>query len=145
MSLLMTWLSTEAAGLKAKQDKKIGIVGAKIIYSEVRARAKVLRNDQYKIKKPEYEKWVKFVEEWRNKAPISMRSLQQASELDGWIYMVSEAALITSAWQGIAISGVFVFLVLLGATRNIVLAIYTAFCVGYIMVTVGAIIVLNQW
>ena len=76
MSLLMTWMSTETVGKKAKQDKKIGIVGSKLIYTEIKAQAKVLRNDEYKVKKPEYQKWLDFVEQWRNKAPIAMRSLQ---------------------------------------------------------------------
>lgn len=59
--------------------------------------------------------------------------------------MISENAFVSSAIQGIAISMSFAFLVLLGATMNIFLSLYSIFCVAYIVVTVLCIMVLKEW
>ena len=44
-----------------------------------RMRGMVNNKDIYEIKKPEYDKWVQFVDEQRELAPKGMKSLIQSS------------------------------------------------------------------
>lgn len=59
--------------------------------------------------------------------------------------MASEKAFVTSAMSGIGIAMIFSFLILLMATRNIILAILSILCVSIVIVSVLAIMVLKGW
>lgn len=59
--------------------------------------------------------------------------------------MASERAFVTSAVQGIIIATVFAFLILLLATKNIVLASLSIFCVAIVIISVLAIMSLQGW
>lgn len=59
--------------------------------------------------------------------------------------MASEKAFVTSALSGIGIAMIFSFLILLMATRNIILAILSILCVSIVIVSVLAIMVLKGW
>ena len=59
--------------------------------------------------------------------------------------MASERAFVTSAVQGIIIATGFAFLILLFATKNIILATISIFCVAIVIVSVVAIMSLKGW
>ena len=66
-----------------------------------------------------------------------MNKFEQTSS--GWLFMVSERAFVSSAIQGIGISLAFAFIMLLVATRNIIIALESILCVAYTVVSVLAI------
>jgi predicted RND superfamily exporter protein len=59
--------------------------------------------------------------------------------------METEKEFVESAKHGVAISLLFSFLILLLATQNIILAFLSILCVGIVIMSVVAIIVLQQW
>jgi protein dispatched 1 len=59
--------------------------------------------------------------------------------------MASERAFVTSAVQGIIIAACFAFLILLFATKNIVLATISILCVAIVIISVVAIMALQGW
>jgi predicted RND superfamily exporter protein len=59
--------------------------------------------------------------------------------------MASERAFVTSAVQGIIIATVFSFLILLFATKNIILATISILCVAIVIISVVAIMALKGW
>lgn len=59
--------------------------------------------------------------------------------------MVTEDALVTSALQGIVISLIFAFAILLLTTGNIVISLFATYCVSITVLSVVAIIVLRGW
>lgn len=59
--------------------------------------------------------------------------------------MVTEEALVTSALQGIVISLIFAFAILLLTTRNLVISMFATYCVAITVLSVVAIIVLRGW
>lgn len=59
--------------------------------------------------------------------------------------MVTEEAFVESALQGILISLVFAFAILIITTRNILISLYATYCVALTVLSVVAIIVLKGW
>lgn len=59
--------------------------------------------------------------------------------------MVTETALVTSALQGIVISLIFAFAILILTTRNIIISLFATYCVAITVLSVVAIIVLRGW
>lgn len=143
MNQLNYWTRTEDEGKAVLNKKLVGIVGDKVVYTEVEAKATIQSFDPANVKKPQFDNWNNFVAEWRNKNNLSMQSIEQMSF--AWVWMVSENAFVSSAIQGIAISMAFALVVLIGATMNILLAFYAIFAVAYIVVTVVSIMVLKEW
>lgn len=84
----------------------------------IEVRGKVKYEEVYGTKKPEYDRWEKFVNDYNAKAPKGLNKMIQTSST--WVYMMQERAFVTSALQGIGISLSFAFAVLILATRNII-------------------------
>ena len=103
----------------------------------------VKNEDVYSTKKPEYDRWEKFMDEQNAKAPKGMKNMIQTSR--PWTYMMQERAFVTSALQGIGISISFAFVVLIIATRNIIQSILSIFCVSVVIVSTVAIMNINGW
>jgi len=59
--------------------------------------------------------------------------------------MESELAFLTSATYGMTLAIAFSFLILLVATRNIILALLSILAVGIVITSVVAIMVFNEW
>lgn len=82
-----------------------------------------------KLKEPWYNKWEAFMDEYREDAPPSMKTVEQTATI-WWAWMESEKAFITSAFQGMAIASFFCFIILLIATGNIIQSIIALVCVA---------------
>jgi len=117
--LLLEWVSTDIQGRTFRQIKSVGLVKDKLIYSEFSAKIDLEFREPSTVKKPYFDKLETFVQELRNKAPASFKSIHQTAGFT-WVWMPSEVAFVTSAVQGIMIAMVFAFCVLLIATRNII-------------------------
>ena len=59
--------------------------------------------------------------------------------------MASERALATSAINGIAIAMGFAFIILLIATKNIIISVASIFCVAVVILSVVALMVIQGW
>lgn len=84
------------------------------------------------------------MQEFRNNTIVEMKSAQQTT-IGIWAWMASEHAFVISAIQGIIIAILFSFGILLVATKNILLAFQAIFCVTIVIVSVLAIMVLQEW
>ena len=62
-----------------------------------------------------------------------------------WPWMQSEQAFFHGVVQGVSISGVLAFVILLIATKNVLIALYAIKSVAFIVVCVVAIMVLKGW
>jgi hypothetical protein len=85
------------------------IIGQTHVYHEV----------PNKIKEPEYVKWEGFAKEQRAKAPEGMKYLFQTTKIV-WAIMPTESQFITQATSGIILTMIFVFIVLLISTQNVI-------------------------
>ena len=115
----------------------------KIKYMYIQVKGKVKWRDVYSTKKPEYDRWIQFVDEFNSKAPKGLNKM--IIEASTFVYMMQERAFVTSALQGIGISISFAFVVLIIATRNIIQSILSIFCVSMVIVSTVAIMNLNGW
>lgn len=76
-------------------------------------------------KEPIFNQWESFIKAESVKAPAELRQMFQASET--WPWMTMERAFEKSTSQGIWISLVFSFLILLVATRNFLISLTSIF------------------
>lgn len=102
-------------GQKAVFNNRIGFKNDKLIYMEIVGQTHVYHEVPNKIKEPEYLKWEGFAQQQREKAPPGMKYLYQTSKIV-WAIMPTESQFITQASSGIALTMIFVFIVLLIST-----------------------------
>jgi len=79
-----------------------------------------------------------------NRAPDGLGNLYQEADVF-WAWMQSEQAFFEGAKQGVSTSGALAFLILLVATRNILIALYAIKSVVFIVLCVVAVMVLKDW
>ena len=92
-------------------------------------------------KKPLRDKWDKFVVDYAATAPDGLQVLyQEAGHI--WAWIRSEQAFFDGVRQGVTISGLLAFLILLIATQNILIALYAIITVVWIVCFVVAVMVL---
>lgn len=89
-------------------------------------------------------KWEEYFQAFRENAPQGLQACEQSGGVY-WAWMASERAFVTSAVQGIIIATLFSFLILLIATKNIILATISIFCVAIVIISVVAIMSMNGW
>ena len=90
------WLKNTPEGQKVKQKRMVYQTDDfKIKFMYFNLRGVVNHKDIYDLKKPEYDKWVAFAEEQKEKAPKGMKSLIQSSKSSQ--DMKREIAFVTSA------------------------------------------------
>ena len=95
-------------------------------------------------KKPLRDKWDKFVVDYAATAPDGLQVLYQEADVF-WAWMRSEQAFFDGVKQGVTISGLLAFLILLIATQNILISLYAIITVVWIVVLVVAVMVLNDY
>lgn len=105
---------------------------------KIYSKSKGIAYDSYQNKNPWYEKWEKYLEDYRANAPEGMKSAEQTAGLL-WAWMPSERSFMSSAFKGMTIAGAFSFTILLFATGNIIQAILSLLCVAVVIVSVLAI------
>jgi len=67
-----------------------------------------------------------------------MKGLRQTTEI--WPSIVTEAAFIKNAYQGVGIALLFAFIILIYATGNIIQSLSSIFCVAIVVVSMMAIL-----
>ena len=73
-----------------------------------------------------------------------MRSVRQNAQ-QYWAFSTSEKEFVESAKNGVAISLVFAFIILLISTQNIIMALLSVLSVAIVIVSVVCIIVMRGW
>jgi protein dispatched 1 len=111
---------------------------------EISAKSGVSVRQPSEIKDPIYNSWQNWVSSTREKGPAELSSIRQTGGMS-WAWMPTEKAFVSSAIQGIMISMLFSFAVLLIATRNLIQAFVSFLCVTIIIIWVVAIMVLKGW
>lgn len=120
------------------------MIQGKPVFIEFKCQATIGWMDASDIKMPYYEKFEAFAQEKRDTAPEGLKYLEQMAPL-AWVWMPSEQAFVSSAIQGMAIAIAFAFAILLLATWNIILAIYSILCVSIVIVSVVGIMHMLGW
>jgi predicted RND superfamily exporter protein len=141
---LWKWATTDPIGLALNSQNFLGFKDKKLIYMKITAISIGNPLWPYDKKNPIYERWEAYMQAYRDKAPASMKSVEQTAG-QYWAFMVSEKAFLSSAFQGMAISGGFAFGILLLATGNIIQAIVSLICVAVVIISVLAIMQLQGW
>ena len=98
----------------------------------------------YKDMNPLYNDWQDYVASINDDSPTGLDQALQTAGV-GWVWMVSERAMLRGAVQGILISITFAFIVLLISTMNILIALYSIFSITAIVVSVVCMMELAGW
>lgn len=131
-------------GAQLVNDQTIGFINDKLAFFEVKAESVGDKRSAYEQKYPIYKKWEGYLEDYRTNSPASLKSGVQTGGVF-WCWMESERAFLDTAVYGMTIAIGFSFLILLFATRNIILALLAILSVGIVIVSVVAIMVLKEW
>ena len=143
-TLLWKYVTENKVGIRERVGGNLGFVGKDLRFFKISAESIGNPLAPYEEKNPIYEKWESFMVNYRENAPVSMKSGEQTAT-QFWAFMASEKAFLSSAFQGMGIAGFFAFVILLIATGNIVQALISILCVAIVIVTVLAVMYLNGW
>lgn len=97
--------------------------------------------EPYDITKPQYDAWQNWLTA-RNNDPAAPAGVRRAVQTAGisWQWMISERALVTNALNGMALSMLVAFVVLVVATDNAIVGSLAALCiVGIVSSVMGSI------
>lgn len=87
--------------------------------------------------------WITYVDDLNEKNPAGMNNCKWAG--DAFTWMKTEKTMISSAVQGVIISVIFAFFILVISTMNIIISLFSAVCIALIVVFIVAIMQLNGW
>lgn len=96
------------------------------------------------LKLPIFHSWDLVVKQFKSTAPRSMQSISQNAN-EHWAFMDSENAFTQSAKQGLPIALAFAFVVLLIASRNIIIALSVISSIAIALISVLYVIVTRDW
>lgn len=96
------------------------------------------------LKLPIFHSWDLVVKQFKSTAPRSMQSISQNAN-EHWAFMDSENAFTQSAKQGLPIALAFAFVVLLIASRNIIIALSAISSIAITILSVLYVIVTRDW
>lgn len=124
--------------LSAQEGKTFGtMVGfrdGKVMFTKIMAKAKCYFWNPSSIKQPELDNWQGFVDAQTLLAPEEMKGMIQTSM--AWTGIPAEKAFVKGAFQGIAASIIFSFLILMVVTRNLITSLVSIFCVSVIILSI---------
>lgn len=109
----------------------------------IRALSIGLQYDASKNLEPIYEDWLKVEEDVNAGSSNSLKSKMTGGEW--FVFMRSEKEFVSTAYTGMIVSLIFAFIVLNLSTLNFIIAIYSIFCIGIIIVSVVAIMEIAGW
>ena len=95
-------------------------------------------------KLPIYESWEETIAEFSDTAPKGLKKLFQNANIF-WAWMNSEKAFYDGAIQGMIVSVTLAFLIILIATQNAIIAVYSIISVIFIVGSVTSVMVLMGW
>lgn len=113
-------------------------------FFEIKAESQGEKRDAYAQKHPIFVQWDEYIKDFNNNAPSYLKNGAQTAGVF-WCWMQSERAFLTSATSGMSAAVGFAFLILIGATRNIILSILSIISVGVVVVSVIALMVFCGW
>ena len=95
---------------------------------------------------PIRDAWDEYVKVFAEdpKTPEGLRILYQEADVF-WAWMQTEEAFFVGVMTGVSISGCLAFLILLVATRNVLISFYAIKSVVFIVMCVVAVMVLQDW
>ena len=96
------------------------------------------------LKLPVFHSWDLVVKQFKSTAPRSLQSISQNAN-EHWAFMDSEDAFTQSAKQGFPIALAFAFVILLIASRNIIIALSAIASIAIALVSVLYVIVTRDW
>lgn len=97
-----------------------------------------------KDKLPIYEDWEHLLNDFTESAPKGLRSaFQYAGPF--WCHMESEKAMYEGAIQGIVVSVSLAFVILILATKNLIVAVYAIISVIFVVSNIVAVMYLLGW
>ena len=79
-----------------------------------------------------------------NIAPVGLKVVYQEADVF-WAWMQSEQAFFDGVRVGVSISAICAFVILLIATRNVLISLYAIVSVIFVVMSVVAVMVLNGW
>jgi len=141
---LWEWATTTEEGLAAQSQYKIGFINKRLKYSKIIASTVGSQLDPMHLKLPIFHSWDLVVRQFKSTAPRSMQSISQNAN-EHWAFMDSENAFTKSAKQGLPIALAFAFVVLLIASRNIIVALAAISSIAITILSVIYVIVTRDW
>ena len=139
MKHLNTWIDDEdARGDNLQNSRYFGIKDNEIIFTKLTAKATIGRRETGENKAIEYEKWEKFVDDQKGKAPEGMRNSMRQT-CPEWPTIATEDAFVENAINGVGMAICFAFLILLYATGNIIQSALSIWCVTIVIFSIMAI------
>jgi hypothetical protein len=114
------------------------------VFSKISTISKGLQFDPYDSKFPIYEDWEDFMQDFNDNAPAGFKNGVQTGQMF-WAWMLTEREFVVASIQGSCIALGFGFLVLLLATRNIVMALMSILTCFSIMLSVVGVMYLYGW
>ena len=116
----------------------------KLIFFTIVIKSTVEANQPANEKTPVRDAFDALVAELKEELPVGLKLMYQEADIF-WAWMQSEQAFFDGAIQGMSISGVLAFLIILIATRNILISIYAITSVIFIVLCVVGVMVINDW
>ena len=128
------------------QDLGIDSKTFQLKYMRVSAQSQGVSTSARKEKVPIRDGWDKYVKDFSENpaTPEGLRSVYQEAGVF-WAWMESEYAFFEGVRTGVAISGILAFVILLVATRNLLVSLYALITVIFIVLCVISMMVLNDW
>lgn len=125
----------KASNLETWKDS-IGFVNGELKFVAIKLRTTIAPFDPQGIKHPIYLVFNTIADEFKQDAPVGLKSIMHESSFFGWVFMSTEMALVQSLFNGLAFSFPVAAVVLIYATQNVVLSLYAIFSVGSVVVSV---------
>jgi len=113
-------------------------------FFEIYATSIGVHGDPYEKNNAIWEQWEDYIIKYRENAPESLKSVDHEGK-ENWAWLTSQKMFIRSAFQGMAVAGIFAFLVLIYATTNIIQALISIFCVAIVILSVLALLQMKGW
>lgn len=130
-------------GKNAMRDGLMGYLDNKLKFMMIKTLATGEAYQPYSIMEKVLNPWEDWLETKNNNVADTLGEARWASQ--AFVWMPSERAFVSGAVTGIIISIVFAFIILLLATLNVVIATYSMLCVGFIVISVVAVMQLAGW
>ena len=129
---------------KAKSKLDVGIVGKRVAYARIWARLAVIGRHGISAKQPLYNIMQNMTTTFNLNAPAPAKTMVQKTNWY-WMWMQSESAFVNGLLSGLTICFPVALLVLLVATRNVVVSIAATVSIGCIVVSVLGLCHMLGW
>lgn len=123
---------------------KIGFINNKLKYFKIQATSIGKMRWPRLDKEPIFNEWTEYINTYKETAPFTLKSVGMSAK-QTWPWIDSEQEFVYSAFQGITISLIFAFVILLIASQNFVLSFFSIVSVAIVIASVLCLIVKRGW